>query len=130
MGVTDGEDEKEKKPLGLRISEGMIYICAMPSAVIGSLFVILALIAVATGLRWSETGQLLCNTPTMIVEGFLLLVLFQAHNLGNVRRREQVGDMLGRRKVLEGVLGGKAGLGSGESAVSLEVESEVIEMKS
>ncbi|PMD60108.1 Low affinity iron permease [Hyaloscypha bicolor E] len=91
-----GEEEGErKKSLGLRISEGMIYICAMPSAVIGSLGVVLSLIAIATGLRWSETGQLLCNTPTMIVEGFLLLVLFQAHNLGNIKRRGQTNSATG-----------------------------------
>jgi low-affinity ferrous iron transport protein len=73
-----GEEEDEmKKSLGLRISEGMIYICAMPSAVIGSLGVVLSLIAIASGLRWSETGQLLCNTLTMIVEGSYCLCCFK-----------------------------------------------------
>ncbi|KAE9377344.1 hypothetical protein N431DRAFT_555554 [Stipitochalara longipes BDJ] len=103
-GEEDGEGQK-KKSLGLRISEGMIYYCAMPSAVIGSLVVVLILLAIATGLRWSETGQLLCNTPTMIVEGFLLLVLFQAHNLASVERRGQIGRALERRGRIGGLLG-------------------------
>ena len=121
---------KEKKSLGLRISEGMIYYCAMPSAVIGSLVVVLILIAIATGLRWSETGQLLCNSPTMIVEGFLLLVLFQAHNLANVRKRGQVGRALERRQRVGGLLGlGGRGIERG-STESLEIGTEIIEVKS
>jgi low-affinity ferrous iron transport protein len=141
----DGDEERgrggvEKKSLGLRISEKMIYVCALPSAVIGSFAVVIILIAIATGLRWSETGQLLCNTPTMIVEGFLLLVLFQAHNLGNVRRRGQFGLVLERRGRMEAFLGcmGVALVeqrctgadGTSESVVSLEIENEIIELKS
>ncbi len=126
------EEGGKKKSLGLRISEWMIYVCALPSAVMGSLGVVVVLLAVATGLRWSETGQLICNTPTMIVEGFLLLVLFQAHNLGNVRRRGQVGWVLERRSRIVGYLGcsSKDGMiGDRTSSVSLE-ETEVIEPKS
>jgi low-affinity ferrous iron transport protein len=140
----DGDEEKEgvvKKSLGLKISEGMIYICAMPSAVIGSLGVVLSLIAIATGLRWSETGQLLCNTPTMIVEGFLLLVLFQAHNLGNIKRRVQVGSALDRRERVGEFLGCTgcsgttaagcpSGIGTLGSVESLDIETEIIELKS
>ncbi|PMD48097.1 Low affinity iron permease [Hyaloscypha variabilis F] len=135
FGTGDGEEEggKGKKSLGLRISEGMIYYCAMPVAVIGSLVVVVILLAIATGLRWSETGQLLCNTPTMIVEGFLLLVLFQAHNLANVERRGQVGRALERRGRIGELLGAETRevdrrrLGS---AVSLDMETIEIEVKS
>jgi low-affinity ferrous iron transport protein len=137
-GEGEGEGGK-KKSLGLRISESTIYICALPAAVIGSLGVVLVLLAVATGLRWSETGQLLCNTPTMIVEGFLLLVLFQAHNLGNIKRRGQVGMALERRGWIGGLLGctgapGEAncssGIGPSGSIASLEMETKIIELNS
>jgi low-affinity ferrous iron transport protein len=123
---------QEKKSLGLRISERTIYICALPAAVIGSLGVVLVLLAIATGLRWSETGQLLCNTPTMIVEGFLLLVLFQAHNLGNIERRGQVGAALERRERVGRLLGigCPERTGASESVLSLEIETEIIELKS
>jgi low-affinity ferrous iron transport protein len=140
----DGEGEEgevKRKSLGLRISEKTIYLCALPGAVIGSLLVVLALLAIATGLEWSETGQLLCNTPTMIVEGFLLLVLFQAHNLSNITRREEVGRALERRGRIGNLLGCpaagveiKAGCPSrietSRSVVSLGIEEEVIEIKS
>lgn len=89
----------DKKSLSFRISHKTIEICAHPLSVIGSLAVVVALIAVATGLLWSETGQLICNTPTMIVEGFLLLVLFQAHNMTIVERRGQFGAVLERRNI-------------------------------
>jgi low-affinity ferrous iron transport protein len=84
----------------------MTRICAHPVAVIASVVVVVVLIAIATGLRWSETGQLLCNTPTMILEGFLLLVLFQSHNEVVVERRSEVGECLGRRRRMCGVLRG------------------------
>jgi low-affinity ferrous iron transport protein len=104
------EEEKATKGNGLKLSPAarfsnwMIRICAHPIAVIASVVVFVTLIAVATGLRWSETGQLLCNTPTMIVEGFLLLVLFQAHNLVVVERRREVGECLERRRVMSAVV--------------------------
>jgi low-affinity ferrous iron transport protein len=106
-----GGDKKPKLSPAARFSNWMIRICAHPIAVITSVVVVVILIAVATGLRWSETGQLLCNTPTMIVEGFLLLVLFQAHNLVVVERRREVGECLERRRAMSGVVKGVKGNG-------------------
>jgi low-affinity ferrous iron transport protein len=138
LGGDEEGGEGGKKSLGLRISEGTIYICALPAAVIGSLGVVVVLLAIATGLRWSETGQLLCNTPTMIVEGFLLLVLFKAHNLGNIKRRGQVRMALERRGLVGDLLGctgapGEAncssGIGSSGSVASSEMETKMVELK-
>jgi low-affinity ferrous iron transport protein len=122
-------DEEEKAVKGnepklspaARFSNWMIRICAHPIAVVASVVVVVILIAVATGLRWSETGQLLCNTPTMIVEGFLLLVLFQAHNLVVVERRREIGQCLERRRVMSGVAKGI----KGDTEVDGEKEREV-----
>ncbi|EPB92518.1 hypothetical protein HMPREF1544_00531 [Mucor circinelloides 1006PhL] len=80
-----------------RISNWMGRVCAMPIAVLFSVIVVLALIAVASAMKWNQTGQLLCNTPTMIIEGFLLIVLIQAHNMSNTKRRVQLHDILIRR---------------------------------
>lgn len=60
-----------------------------------------ALLIVASAMQWTETGQLLCNTPTMIVEGFLLITLLQAHNMADEKRRMTYGDILQRRLVLD-----------------------------
>ncbi|BDD62729.1 low-affinity Fe(2+) transport protein [Monascus purpureus] len=80
-----------------RISYGIGMACSLPHSVLASVVIVVALICIASGLRWSVTGQLLCNTPTMIIEGFLLLVLMQAHNMSNRRRRAQLREILVRR---------------------------------
>lgn len=59
------------------------------------------LLIIATGMGWSETGQLLCNTPTMIFEGFLLLTLLEAHNMADDKKRIIYDDILHRRLVLD-----------------------------
>ena len=38
-------------------------------ALLASVLLIVTLLSVATAMHWSQTGQLLCNTPTMIIEG-------------------------------------------------------------
>lgn len=102
--ITEENHSSNKRSLSFRISNKTVVLCAHPLSVIASLVVVVGLICVATGLLWSETGQLICNTPTMIVEGFLLIVLFQAHNMSNVKRREQFGAVLERRNILKGHL--------------------------
>lgn len=74
-----------KKTYSGRLSSHMGEVCAQPFAVLFSLVVIVALICIASGMQWNETGQLLCNTPTIIIESFLLIVLLQAHNISNTR---------------------------------------------
>lgn len=85
-----------------RISEWMGDMCATPLAVLFSVLVVIGLICFASAEGWNTTAQLVCNTPTMIIEGFLLIVLLQAHNMANTTRRMQMHDILLRRlKLLE-----------------------------
>lgn len=74
--------------------------CASSLAVLASVTTVVAVLVVATAMHWSETGQLICNTPTMIIEGFMLLVLIQAHDTTNVHRRLQFQNALHRRIVM------------------------------
>lgn len=87
----------ESHDLRTRVSNWMGYICAKAMAVGVAIIIIIALICIASGLQWSETGQLICNTPTMIIEGFLLIVLIQGHNKSNMRRRVILHDIFIRR---------------------------------
>lgn len=80
-----------------RISNWMCHVCALPAAVLFSIVVVGGLICIASAMHWNQTGQLLCNSPTMIIEGFLLIVLIQAHNMSNIKRRVQLHDILVRR---------------------------------
>ncbi|KAF7901242.1 hypothetical protein EAF00_003463 [Botryotinia globosa] len=74
--------------------------CALSVVSVASVGVVFALIATASIMKWSETGQLLCNTPTMIIEGFLLLILIQAHNIANAARGADFQSLLKHRLLL------------------------------
>ncbi|RKF59844.1 Low-affinity iron/zinc ion transport protein fet4 [Erysiphe neolycopersici] len=68
----------------------------------GSMFFVFLLLGIATAMNWSMTGQLLCNTPTMIVEGFLLIILIHAHNHANDERDADFSGLLKRKLLLHG----------------------------
>lgn len=71
------------------------------SAAVGmSMGTVLALIGVASGMRWNETGQLICNTPTMILEGAFMLMLIEAHNTAHANKRRVMHDILERSVAL------------------------------
>ncbi|KAJ6114238.1 low affinity iron transporter-like protein [Penicillium sp. IBT 16267x] len=91
------QDITEIDSLQARIGNKVGEWCSRSSAVLGSFVIVVAVLVIATAMHWSETGQLICNTPTMIVEGFLLLVLIQAENMTNTDRRLQFRDTLRRR---------------------------------
>ncbi|KAK9708983.1 low-affinity Fe(2+) transport protein [Basidiobolus ranarum] len=116
-----------KKSFICLVSYYMGVICSMPEAVLASFIIVLALLCIASGMHWNETGQLLCNTPTMIIEGFLLIVLIQAHNISNTKRRVQLHDILIRRLTLLQCV--KQIVGNGESKGFNEKEIPVLERK-
>ncbi|CAK7201892.1 low-affinity Fe(2+) transport protein [Sporothrix eucalyptigena] len=91
----------KKQPLAARVSRWIGHICEVPGATTASVIAVVALLVVASAMQWTETGQLLCNTPTMIVEGFLLLMLIEGHNSAEGKRRTQYTDILDRRLMLE-----------------------------
>ncbi|KAK3942031.1 low affinity iron [Diplogelasinospora grovesii] len=98
----DGEAVGEGKvPLSAKISGAIGWGVSTPWASVGSVLSVVALLVAASAMRWTETGQLLCNTPTMIFEGFLLLMLIQAHNTADHGRRMKWADVLGRRLAIE-----------------------------
>lgn len=87
-------------------NESLIYkvslyvnnICSTSWSVLVSIAIILLLIIVASVMRWNTTGQLIANTPTMIIEEFFLLILLQAHNWADHRRRKSI-SLFYRRRV-------------------------------
>ncbi|EJS44109.1 fet4p [Saccharomyces arboricola H-6] len=90
----------ERNSLSYRISQYINRICSTQWSVLVSIIIIIALICIASGLRWSTTGQLIANTPTMIIEEFFLLVLLQAHNWADRQRRVEVTSLFARRSIL------------------------------
>jgi low-affinity ferrous iron transport protein len=84
----------------VRISTAISDFCGKAGVSLGSVILVFLLITTASILKWSETGQLLCNTPTMIIEGFLLLVRIQAHNVSSAARGKEFSGILKRRVLL------------------------------
>jgi low-affinity ferrous iron transport protein len=97
---------KSKENRCARISRWFVITTAKWYVLVGAIGVVILVLSIATALRWSETGQLIANTPTMIIEGFLLLVLIQAHNIAIVKRKSEFDAILKRREVLYNMLRG------------------------
>ncbi|QLQ81795.1 hypothetical protein HG537_0G00490 [Torulaspora globosa] len=89
-----------KKPLDFKISTWINRLCSSQWSVVFSIIVIVALIIAASALHWTTTGQLLANTPTMIIEAFFMIVLIQAHNWADCQRRVELTALLGRRQII------------------------------
>jgi low-affinity ferrous iron transport protein len=70
--------------------------------------VVVLLLAAATAMGWSETAQLLCNSPTMIIEGGMLLVLMMAHMASHRFMRGRLQALLQRRLAFQAALDGLA----------------------
>ena len=87
--------------ISTKISRVIAHSVEVSWASVGAVLIVIALLVIASAMQWTETGQLLCNTPTMIVEGFLLLMLIQGHNGAENKRRIQWSGVLDRRLALD-----------------------------
>ena len=106
LGINCPEEYSGKPPTGhktkldFRISTWITYVCSSQWSVLLSIAIIIGLIIAASCLHWSTTGQLLANTPTMIIEAFFMIVLIQAHNWADFQRRVELSALCGRRQIL------------------------------
>ncbi|KAH8657570.1 low affinity iron transporter-like protein [Tricladium varicosporioides] len=100
LNVPVSEKRVEVRSLAARISLWMGNTLGSRWTTLSSVGLVFILIFIASVMKWSTTGQLLCNTPTMIIEGFLLLVLIQAHNISNEERGLEFAGVLKRRLLL------------------------------
>lgn len=95
------ETKLSKRSLNQRISAVIGKWVESTLASYLAIFAVFGLIITASAMQWTETGQLLCNTPTMIFEGFLLITLLQAHNEDDEKRRMVYDDVLTRRLIMD-----------------------------
>ncbi|VEU23911.1 DEKNAAC105264 [Brettanomyces naardenensis] len=89
-----------KGSIGHRISMFVSKACSSQWAVVASFWTVVGLLCIASGLRWSVTGQLICNTPTMIIEAFCMMILIQAHGWADYKRRFVVRELGISRRLL------------------------------
>ncbi|TVY73369.1 Low-affinity iron/zinc ion transport protein fet4 [Lachnellula suecica] len=100
LNVEVPEKTMGKRKMDTRISIATGDALGSTAVSVGAVGFVILLLVIASAMQWSTTGQLLCNTPTMIIEGFLLLVLIQAHNIANEERGVEFNGVLKRRLLL------------------------------
>lgn len=83
-----------------RISIRINQICSTQWAVVTAVAIVVILLSISSALHWSTTGQLISNTPTMIIEGFFLLILIQAHNWADDSRTQILKELTHSRRLL------------------------------
>lgn len=124
LGINCPDEYSGKPPTGhmtkldFRISTWINYVCSSQWSVLLSIAIIIGLIIGASCLHWSTTGQLLANTPTMIIEAFFLIVLIQAHNWADYQRRVELTALCGRRQILLNHLKNGSSFSNSSAAVS------------
>ncbi|GJN81981.1 low-affinity Fe(2+) transport protein [Purpureocillium lilacinum] len=90
-------DYVPKETLTYRLSMRMGKVCAHEVTVIMGVVLIVGLLAGASAMKWTTTGQLLCNIPPSIIESFFMMILITGHNLSERKRREDYKNLYQRR---------------------------------
>lgn len=98
IGVELLEEERIKaQSVSTRMSIRVGYVCSHEWTIVSGVILIFGLIIGASAMRWSETGQLLCNIPPSIIESFFTLILITGHNIGEEKRRGDLFNIYLRR---------------------------------
>ncbi|PNP39913.1 hypothetical protein TGAMA5MH_08179 [Trichoderma gamsii] len=63
------------------LSNKMGIICAHEITVVLGILLAIGLVIGASAMRWTLTGQLICNIPPSIIESFFMMILITGHNL-------------------------------------------------
>ncbi|OGM44754.1 low affinity iron transporter [Aspergillus bombycis] len=87
-----------------RVSETMGRVCAHEITVVLGVLTIVGLLAGASAMRWTLTGQLLCNVPPSLIESFFMIVLVTGHNSADDRKRVDLRNTYTRRMQLLGLV--------------------------
>ncbi|GAO17555.1 hypothetical protein UVI_02047540 [Ustilaginoidea virens] len=94
IGVpTPGKAVVNLGSINYRLSERMGRVCAHEATVILGVGVVIGLIVGASAMKWTTTGQLLCNIPPSIIESFFMMILITGHNLSEAGWRADLHNM-------------------------------------
>ncbi|KAL6251038.1 hypothetical protein RBB50_001246 [Rhinocladiella similis] len=92
--VTNAE---EKPSVVRRVSQALDRVTSTQFAVVAGFLTVVGLVAGASAMKWSLTGQLLCNVPPSIIESFLMIVLITGHNSIEEKKRRELLILYERR---------------------------------
>ncbi|KAK7177444.1 hypothetical protein PSPO01_16506 [Paraphaeosphaeria sporulosa] len=129
LGLIGVETPKEKrvtaKSLSYRMSLRVGYLCSHEWTIVLGVILIFGLIVGASAMRWSETGQLLCNIPPSLIESFFTLILITGHNVGEAKRRVDLFNIYLRRLKVLSYVSSQSFVKAGEEAMEAVVGDEV-----
>ncbi|KAK9235964.1 hypothetical protein V1525DRAFT_408342 [Lipomyces kononenkoae] len=100
IGVSVPEEQLPSISRLERLSNWFAELCSSSAAVGVALAILIGLLCASSALKWSLFGQLLSNTPTMIIEGFFLLILIQGANWKDMHLRVELYNICLRRRTL------------------------------
>ena len=102
--ITAPAPELATQSIFYRVSFFFSRLVGHVAVTISAVVIVILLLIAATAMGWSETAQLLCNTPTMIIEGGMLLVLMMSHMASHRQMRGRLQALLQRRIAWQAVL--------------------------
>ncbi|KAL7919885.1 Low affinity iron permease [Trichoderma austrokoningii] len=79
--------------INYRLSNKKGVICAHETTVILGILLVIGLVVGASAMRWTLTGQLICNIPPSIIESFFMMILITGHNLSEADWRTDLHHM-------------------------------------
>ncbi|RFU76469.1 low affinity iron transporter [Trichoderma arundinaceum] len=93
IGVPVPEKTKVDYSINYRLSDKMGFICAHELTVILGIMLVIGLVIGASAMRWTLTGQLICNIPPSIIESFFMMILITGHNISEAGWRANLHHM-------------------------------------
>jgi low-affinity ferrous iron transport protein len=106
MSIVEQKDEEIVQSLGLaapfstiserklsateRVSLVVEKVSAHELTVAAGVLTIVGLLIGASAMKWSLTGQLLCNVPPSLIESFFMMILVTGHNLNDDKKRAEL----------------------------------------
>ncbi|KAK9366680.1 Low affinity iron permease-domain-containing protein [Lipomyces kononenkoae] len=94
------EDEVQESGFSYRISAAVGWFCSHEVVALFGAMVMLGLLIGASVMKWSTTGQLLCNVPPSIIETFFMIILITSQNMADAKRRALLFNIYKRRRYL------------------------------
>ncbi|KAK9374341.1 Low affinity iron permease-domain-containing protein [Lipomyces chichibuensis] len=94
------EDEIQDSGLSFRISATVGWFCSHELAVVLGTTVMIGLVIGASVMKWSTTGQLVCNVPPSLIETFFMIILITSQNMADAKRRAVLFNIYQRRRYL------------------------------
>ncbi|KAK4496667.1 hypothetical protein PRZ48_012649 [Zasmidium cellare] len=116
------------RKLSFRVSQKMGEICGHEIMVMAGLLLVFGLLIGASIMRWSETGQLLCNIPPSVIESFFMIILITGHNAIEAQRRVDLKNIFERRLKLLAIVDAASLVLSGGKPESGGQEVKILEL--